>query len=207
MSKKYEHISESLWPLAVPVDTLMPDPANPRKHGKRSLDTLKASLSEFHQVKPIIVDQNNIVRAGNGVFEAGKALGWTHIAVVKVNWDATKAVAFSIADNRSAELSEWDWDTVSNILSSLQKDEAITDALGWSKDELSSIIASAVEDEESETPEPKNEVTSEGDTDQLEDAPTEETENTEAPFPSVDDSLKTTHMCPKCGYAWSGKTK
>ena len=67
----------------VPIDSLSFDPANVRKHGERNLATIKASLLRFGQQKPIVVDANGVVRAGNGTLAAAKALGWKEIAVVR----------------------------------------------------------------------------------------------------------------------------
>ena len=50
----------------VSIDSLQFDPANVRKHGEKNLATIKASLSRFGQQKPIVVDANGVVRAGNG---------------------------------------------------------------------------------------------------------------------------------------------
>ena len=46
----------------------------------------------------------------NGTVEAAKALGWDHIdvAVAPSDWDENTAKAYALADNRSAELAEWD---------------------------------------------------------------------------------------------------
>ena len=50
---------------SVPLSTLSFDPANLRKHGRRNLDAIKASLRRFGQQKPIVVDAKGIVLAGN----------------------------------------------------------------------------------------------------------------------------------------------
>lgn len=122
----YPHIAESLRPLAVPIDTLMPDAANARRHSERNLEAIKASLTRFGQRAPIVVQRDGmIVRAGNGRLEAAKSLGWTHIAAVIVDDSSVDAVAFAIADNRTAELAEWDTETLATLLDSLPQDVKI----------------------------------------------------------------------------------
>jgi len=73
-----------------------------------------------------------IVRAGNGRLAAAKALGWTHIAAVVVDDSSIDAVAVAIADNRTAELAEWDSETLATLLDTLPKgvmaDTGFTDA-------------------------------------------------------------------------------
>lgn len=100
----------------VPIDSLSSDPANARKHNSRNLDAIAASLRRFGQQKPIVVDSRGIVRAGNGQLAAAKSLGWTHIDVVRSDLSATELSAFAIADNRTAELAEWDVNTLTQLL-------------------------------------------------------------------------------------------
>ena len=106
----------------VPVGNLTPDPQNVRMHNARNIDAIKRSLSTFGQRKPIITAKGNdgslIVIAGNGTLEAAKELEWTHIDILEVpdDWDADKARAFAIADNRTAELADWNEIELTNAL-------------------------------------------------------------------------------------------
>ena len=92
----------------VPIDTLSADPSNVRKHGDKNIAAIKASLKRFGQQKPIVVDGNLIVRAGNGTLQAAQELGWDEISVIQSGLAPSELVAFAIADNRTAELAEWD---------------------------------------------------------------------------------------------------
>ena len=103
----------------VPISDLTPDPANARKHGERNLKAIIDSLRAFGQQKPIVVDQRGIVVAGNGTLEAAKRLGWEEIAIVRTELEPTQATAFGIADNRTAELAEWDEEVLVSLLDSL----------------------------------------------------------------------------------------
>lgn len=118
------YIAEQLQPLAVPVAELVSDPANARKHGKKNLDAIKASLRVYGQRKPVIVNKRTgHVEAGNGTLEAAKDLQWSHLAAVYVDDDPTTAAGFSISDNRSAELAEWDKDALDALLRTVQTDD------------------------------------------------------------------------------------
>jgi DNA modification methylase len=155
------HIAEPLRPLAVPITDLTPDAANARKHDERNLDAIAASLSRWGQRLPIVVQRRGmVVRAGNGRVEAAKRLGWTHIAAVVVDDDSVEAVAFAIADNRTAELATWDDQTLASLLDTLPKDAR--DAAGWSDAELSDLLESLTPAEvvEDEAPEPLAEAVS-----------------------------------------------
>ena len=91
------------------IHGLQLDPNNARKHSEKNLQAIASSLEKFGQRKPIVV-HNDVVIAGNGTLEAAKMLGWEEISVTEVpaNWDIETAKAFAIADNRTAELAEWD---------------------------------------------------------------------------------------------------
>ena len=103
------HIAEPLRGLAVPVADLHLDPANARRHGDRNVEAIAASLSRWGQRAPLVVQRDGmVVRAGNGRLEAAKRLGWTHVAALVVDEGSVEATAFAIADNRTAELAEWD---------------------------------------------------------------------------------------------------
>jgi ParB-like chromosome segregation protein Spo0J len=85
------------------------DPNNARKHSEKNLQAIASSLEKFGQRKPIVVHRG-VVIAGNGTLEAAKSLGWEKISVSEVpdGWDDETAKAYALADNRSAELAEWD---------------------------------------------------------------------------------------------------
>jgi hypothetical protein len=111
------HIAEPLRPLAVPLHTLTPDPANARKHPDRNIVAIRGSLAAFGQVKPVVVrEATGTVVCGNGTLAAALALGWTHIAAVVKPMDQATATALAIADNRTAELAEWDNGVLDKLL-------------------------------------------------------------------------------------------
>jgi site-specific DNA-methyltransferase (adenine-specific) len=138
----------------VKVDTLVFDPANARKHGEKNLSAIKSSLQRFGQQKPIVVDANGVVRAGNGTLAAAKALGWKEIAIVRSPLSGSEATAYAIADNRTSELAEWDDDVLSQTLAALQiEDEELALASGFDAKEIDALLAPD-EVTEDEAPEP-----------------------------------------------------
>jgi hypothetical protein len=141
----------------IPINDLTPDPANARKHGERNLSSIIDSLRAFGQQKPIVVDRRGVVIAGNGTLEAAKRLGWEEIAVVRTELDPTQATAFGIADNRTAELAEWDEDVLVSLLDSL--DAETRDLMHFDEKELEAMVPKAtvevVEDEVPDEVEPR----------------------------------------------------
>ena len=118
----------------VKVDTLKFDPSNARKHHGKNLEAIAGSLQLFGQRKPIIVTPDNIVVAGNGTLEAAKNLGWTEIAISRtpVGWTWDQIKAFALADNRTAELAEWDAEILKEQLLEL-------DSVGWELEQFGFI--------------------------------------------------------------------
>ena len=138
--------------VSVNIDSIHIDPANLRMHPARNLDTIKASLARFGQQKPIVVDGNGICRAGNGTLEAARALGWEKIEVVKTPLAGSEAIAYAIADNRTAELALWDDDRLGETLKALQLEDFNLDDIGFSQDELDELLGSEFDGEAADDP-------------------------------------------------------
>jgi DNA modification methylase len=156
----------------VSVDDLTLDPANVRAHPQRNLDAMIGSLKRFGQQKPIVVDRDGIVRAGNGLLRAARLLGWEHVAAYMTELDGAEATAFAIADNRTAELSEWIPGSLSVQMQSLIDEGFDLGPLGWDENDLKNILEGdwsdegigAAEPEEGELPAvPAEPVTKAGD--------------------------------------------
>jgi ParB-like chromosome segregation protein Spo0J len=136
---------------SLPIAKLCADPANVRVHSARNLDAIKASLHRFGQQKPIVVDARGIVRAGNGTLAAAQALGWTHIQVVRTDLMSSDATAYSIADNRTADLSEWDEAALAKQMESLRDDGINLTDLGFDEREIHKLLDEAQAAMENET--------------------------------------------------------
>jgi site-specific DNA-methyltransferase (adenine-specific) len=122
------------------IADLSPDPANARKHSDRNLDAIKASLRRFGQQKPIVVDGDGVVRAGNGTLAAAQALGWVEIDVVRTPLKGSEATAFAIADNRTAELAEWESEALAKELEALVAEGFPVADVGFDEEELKKLL-------------------------------------------------------------------
>ena len=137
-----ENIVPPLRNLAIPIGDLVFDPTNARTHDSKNLKAIQTSLERFGQRLPIVVQkQGNIIRSGNGRVTAMRAMGWTHVAAVVVDEADADAAAFALADNRSAELADWDWKQLSETLAQLEVDlpEFDLNGLGWDDTELEAL--------------------------------------------------------------------
>lgn len=98
-------IHEGLHHLIVPIESLTPWPANARRGDLR---LLQESLSSHGQYSPVVIDERGRIIAGNHLWQAAQALGWTEIAAVEVSVDETTARRIALVDNQSADLAFYD---------------------------------------------------------------------------------------------------
>jgi DNA modification methylase len=151
-------IIDSLKSLAVPIDSLQGLPGNPRRG---DVDAVATSLSRFGQRKPIVVrkDDGTII-AGNHTWQAAKKLGWSEIAVAYVGDDDVTAQAYALADNRTAELGDYDDELLKALIDSVgQIDPELLKDTGWSDDAVKELLekielANPKVIDEDEVPEP-----------------------------------------------------
>ena len=125
---------------SVPLSKLSADPANVRLHSPENIAAIKASLRRFGQQKPLVVDTSHVIRAGNGTFQAARELGWTHLDVVVTDLSGPDAIAYAIADNRTAELAHWDISALKNEFDSL--DDVLHAATGFTIENLNQLAHS-----------------------------------------------------------------
>jgi ParB-like chromosome segregation protein Spo0J len=126
-----DNVIEALLPLKVPLDSVKPDPRNPRHHPARNLKALMDSLDTYGQRKPIVVNADTMtIEAGNGMWEAAQTLGWDEIAVAFVRDDKAVATAYGIMDNQSALLTDWDLPTLKDLLEELDTSESMPEVEG-----------------------------------------------------------------------------
>ena len=126
--------------VKIKLSELVEFPNNVRIHTKRNLDTIKNSLKEFGQVKPILVQKStNYIIAGNGTYQAAKALGWQEMDCNVLDLDDEKARALSIVDNRSGDLSQMDEKNLLDFLKDF--DKQTLDLTGYDDKELDKMLS------------------------------------------------------------------
>ncbi len=139
--KQKHGIVAPLRGLAVPLSRIRSDPANVRTHDARNLDAVAASLARFGQQKPIVIDSSGVIVAGNATAEAARRLGWTHVAAVRTCLKGSERTAYSLADNRTAELAGWDDMALHTLLRDLlAEDAALFEATGFREDDLADLL-------------------------------------------------------------------
>lgn len=115
------------------VSNIRPYPKNAKKHPRRQIEQIAASIKEFGFNQPIVIDRENTVIVGHGRLEAAKLLGLEDVPAIQVNLTEEQAKAYRLADNKLNE-SEWDIDLVIEELKGLS--ELMIDLTGFEKDLL-----------------------------------------------------------------------
>lgn len=100
----------------VKLSEIKPNPKNPRLIKDEKFKKLVQSIKDFPQMlelRPIVVDENNVILGGNMRFKALKEAGYKEVSIVKAN-DLTEEQKdeFIVKDN--VGFGEWDWDSLAN---------------------------------------------------------------------------------------------
>lgn len=91
------------------INDLKVNRRNARKHSDRQIKQITASLSEFGFLVPIVIDEDGTVLAGHGRLRAAILLNMNEVPTIQVkHLTPERKRAFMLADNRLAELAEWD---------------------------------------------------------------------------------------------------
>lgn len=91
------------------IDELRPHPKNARKHPSKQVKRLARNMEHFGFIIPIVIDECGLIICGHARVEAAKRLGMSGVPAIRIE-DLSEAQvhAFMIADNRLAEMAQWD---------------------------------------------------------------------------------------------------
>ena len=135
MEKKNEPIGR--W---VDIETLKPWRRNPRLNDKAVADVAE-SIRRFGFASPILArEEDSRIIAGHTRFKAAQELGLQRVPVRFLNLSENDAALLALADNKLAELADWDDQKLEELLQELADDEVDIAGIGWSDDELGSIL-------------------------------------------------------------------
>lgn len=133
----------------ITISDIKPYEKNAKSHPKKQVDLLAENIKRFGFTTPCLVDKDNNLIAGHGRLEAVKTLGWTDVPCVRMeNLTDDEVKALRLADNKLAEMSEWDMALVTDELKEL--DDDLLDLTGFDKDLI--IEPDEADDEVPEVP-------------------------------------------------------
>jgi DNA methylase/ParB-like nuclease domain len=92
-----------------PVGVLKRNPRNARTHSPRQVKAIASSIRAFGFTNPVLVDDEGVILAGHGRFEAAKLLGLVEVPTLRIgDLNGAQKRAYVLADNRLAERAGWD---------------------------------------------------------------------------------------------------
>ena len=153
---------------------------NPRRNDAAA-EKLAVTIDANGFVNPVIGwTQDKTIYAGSTRVKAARILGIELLPVLWIPF-ASKghAVAFALADNRASEFADWDEGKLAAALASLDEIDVaeLEKMTAFKQDEMEGLREGWAPIDAAKAP---------------------------GEFPEVDESLRTEHRCPKCGYEWSG---
>ncbi len=149
------------------LSDIKPYPGNPRLNDD-AVDAVAASLKEFGFRQPIVVDSEGVIICGHTRFKAAQKLGLEKAPVhVAKDLSPDQIKAYRIADNKTAELSDWNYDLLPIELAELKEANYDLGLLGFDPDELARLLDPTLQDglcDPDEVPSPPDEaITQPGD--------------------------------------------
>lgn len=103
----------------IAITDLKPYENNPRNNDG-AVQAVAESIKEFGFKVPIVIDRENIIVAGHTRYKAAMMLGLETVPAIRAD-DLTdeQVQAFRLADNKTAELAEWDFEKLNAELAAL----------------------------------------------------------------------------------------
>lgn len=143
------------------IDDVIPYENNPRINDK-AVEAVAASIKEFNFQNPIVIDTSNVIIAGHTRLKAAKLLGLDKVpCIVADDLTPEQIKAFRIADNKTAELAEWDFEKLEEELAELAEMGFAMDDFGF-EDLEADEPTEVVEDEIPEVDEENEPITKRG---------------------------------------------
>lgn len=122
------------------ITNVHPYDANPRTNDK-AVDSVALSITEYGFRQPLVVDVEGVIICGHTRYKAAVKLGLEKVPVhVAKDLSDQQIKAYRIADNKTGELSEWDFDLLPIELGGLQSDGYDIELLGFNANELAKLL-------------------------------------------------------------------
>lgn len=122
------------------ADLIKPE-KNVRIHTEQQLKEFRRSIKMFGQIRPIVVDENNVILAGNGLYDTLISMGAETADVYKYdNLTENQKKKLMIADNKIFSLGIENLDTLNSFLEDLSDD---LDIPGFDEEILKQMVSEA----------------------------------------------------------------
>ena len=117
-------------------------PGNPRRN-TAAVGPVAESIKRFGWTNPILARRSDrVVVAGHTRLEAAKQLGLDKVPVIWLDLDAVSSRLYNLADNKLAEVAEWDAGPLADMLAELTREDAAGLALaGFGAEDVAKLLA------------------------------------------------------------------
>src|SRR5713226_7216945 len=157
-TEEVQRMKIELWNIS----GIRPYANNPRVNDQ-AVDAVAASIKEFGFRQPIVIDAEGVIIVGHVRYLAALKLGLKKVPVhVAKDLTPEQIKAYRIADNQTANLSDWNYDLLPIELAELQGMDYDLGLLGFNEEELAELLGAGVKDglcDPDEVPEPPDEPT------------------------------------------------
>lgn len=141
---------------------IKPYPGNPRDNDD-AVDAVAESIRTYGWRSPIVVDADGVIICGHTRYKAAMKLGLETVPVhVARDLTPEQVRAYRIADNKTAELADWNYDLLPIELAAIRDDGTDLALLGFDADELAMILDPGITEgltDPDEIPAPPDEAT------------------------------------------------
>ncbi len=128
------------------ITEIKPYEKNPR-FNENAIEAVANSIKEFGFRSPIVVDKDFVIICGHTRLCAAKQLGLDVVPVhVAENLTPEQVQAYRIADNKTGEIAEWNYDLLPLEIKELQDANFDLSLLGFDTDELDKLLNGEEED-------------------------------------------------------------
>ena len=124
------------------LEAVVPNPRNPNKHNDAQVELLAKIIKFQGWRNPIVIStRSGFIVKGHGRYLAAKLLGLKEVPVDKQDYE-TEAMEYAdlIADNRIAELAEWDNPMLKDLLQEIDTGEMDMELTGFDEASLEDLL-------------------------------------------------------------------
>jgi len=135
------------------LDSLKPDPRNPRTHGNKQVQQIADSVESSGYFNPILIDEDGVIICGHGRCRAAKLLGRETVPVIRLCGLSPAAKrTLRIADNKIALNAGWDPDLLHIELEAIRTEGLNLELTGFAVGEIDLKISNAPDPEDNVIP-------------------------------------------------------
>ena len=102
----------------ISIEEVIPYENNPRKN-EEAVKMAAKSIEDFGFNVPLLIDKDNVIIAGHTRYKAAKELGLKEVPCIVLDLDENLAKQYRIVDNKTSDLSSWDYEKLTFEMDSI----------------------------------------------------------------------------------------